>query len=70
MYVCLCNGYRESEIREAAKGGIRCARALYAKLGGEARCGKCLPIAQDLIDGVHGAASGHVPAAPPLAPAS
>src|SRR3546814_5304324 len=26
MYVCLCNGYRDTEIREIAESGVRCAR--------------------------------------------
>lgn len=54
MYVCMCNGYRDAEIRELARSGIRCARTAYRTLGGEPRCGKCLTVAQDLIDRVHG----------------
>ena len=62
MYVCLCNGYRDSEIRDVAQSGVRCARAAYQSLGNGPRCGRCLAFAQDLIDGIHGAPA-HEPAA-------
>ena len=55
MYVCICNAYRDAEIREAARAGVRCAHKAYAALGGEPRCGRCLPTAQELIDREHDA---------------
>ncbi|MCG8543502.1 MAG: (2Fe-2S)-binding protein [Alphaproteobacteria bacterium] len=51
MYVCMCNGYRDSEIRDLARRGVRCARAAYAALGGGPECGECLDFTQALIDG-------------------
>ena len=56
MYVCICNGYRDSEICAVAAAGVRCARKAYDALGGPPRCGRCLFAAQALIDGVHGSA--------------
>lgn len=53
MYVCLCNGYRDSEISDVARSGVRCARRAYFELGSGPRCGQCLEMAQDLIDEVH-----------------
>ena len=53
MYVCLCNGTRDHELRQAAQSGHRCARKAYASLGARPRCGNCLEIAQDIIDKVH-----------------
>jgi bacterioferritin-associated ferredoxin len=64
MYVCLCNGYRDSEIRDVAQSGVRCARAAYQSLGNGPRCGRCLPFAQDLIDGIHGASGGETSTGP------
>lgn len=55
MYICLCNGYRDEEIRNAAEAGIHCAREAYERLGQGPQCGCCLPLAQELIDGVHDA---------------
>ena len=53
MYVCICNGYRDADIRRVAQTGIRCARTAYLLLGDGPRCGRCLDVAQDLIDRVH-----------------
>ena len=51
MYVCLCNGYRDSELRSLAKQGVACARKAYQALGKGPACGRCLPCAQEIIDG-------------------
>ena len=54
MYVCLCNGYRDAEIREvAAETGERCAEQVYLSLGNGPCCRSCLDCAQDIVDGVH-----------------
>jgi bacterioferritin-associated ferredoxin len=57
MYVCLCNGYRDTEIREVAESGVRCAREVYLTLGNGPCCGTCLDCAQDIVDDVHGTAA-------------
>jgi bacterioferritin-associated ferredoxin len=49
MYVCLCNGHRDSDIRRATGSGLRCVREIYESLGGAPRCGRCLPHARSLI---------------------
>jgi len=53
MYVCICNGHRDSDIRAAAAGGLRCARAIYEHLGKPPRCGRCLDLASQIVDEVH-----------------
>ena len=53
MFVCVCNGHRDSDIREAAASGLRCARKIYRHLGKPARCGRCLDFASQLVDDVH-----------------
>ena len=64
MFVCLCNAYRDAEIREAARFGARRAKDVYAALGRGPRCGRCLAFAQGLIDEVHRGADGVAPPAP------
>ena len=54
MYVCLCNGYRDAEIREVAESGLRCVKEVYLTLGNGPCCGSCLDFAQDIVDSVHG----------------
>lgn len=54
MYVCICNGYRSSEIEQTAKaGGLTCPIAVYNALGSSPCCGTCLPVAQEIIDDAH-----------------
>jgi len=50
MYVCICNGHRDRDIRRAARTGLRCARAIYSHLGKPARCGRCLDLAARVIE--------------------
>jgi len=49
MFVCLCNGHRDSEIRQAARNGMTCARQIYRTLGKPVRCGRCLDFAASVI---------------------
>jgi bacterioferritin-associated ferredoxin len=58
MFVCICNGHRDSDIREAAAQGIRSAPEVYRHLGKPARCGRCLDFASQLVDEVHQGNSG------------
>ena len=59
MYVCICNGHRDHEIREAAASGLTCPREVYVSLGKPARCGRCLDLAAQVIDEVHANAAEH-----------
>lgn len=53
MYVCICNRYRDAEICQVARSGVRCAHVAYSSLGNGPRCGRCLTVAQNLIDQIH-----------------
>jgi bacterioferritin-associated ferredoxin len=57
MFVCICNGHRDSDIRAAAATGLRCAREIYRHLGKPPRCGRCLDFASQVVDEVHEAAA-------------
>ncbi|MGF1611514.1 MAG: bacterioferritin-associated ferredoxin [Kiloniellales bacterium] len=65
MYVCICNGYRDSELRELASSGVSCAIEAYRTLGSGPCCGRCVPVAQQIIDETLGP-----PLAPPLSAAA
>ena len=47
MYVCLCNGYTDRQIRRTAAGCDTVAD-VYRALGAPPRCGKCVPMVADL----------------------
>jgi bacterioferritin-associated ferredoxin len=53
VYVCLCNGVTERQIREVAEAGCRTLAELTMRTGCGATCGSCLPMAQLLLDEVH-----------------
>lgn len=54
MYVCICNGHAERDIRKAAASGLRCPKAIYASLGKPPRCGRCLTLATEIIESEQG----------------
>jgi bacterioferritin-associated ferredoxin len=49
MYVCLCNGITENQIRDAVSDGVRSLRELRAGLGVATCCGQCADCAQQVI---------------------
>lgn len=53
MYICICNGHRDSDIRDAAREGLRSAPEIYRRLGKPVRCGRCLEVAKQVIEEVH-----------------
>lgn len=42
MYVCLCLGFTDKEVKNALAEGRRSLGEIYACLGGKPRCGKCV----------------------------
>ena len=54
MYVCLCNGVTEREIRQVAEAGCRTVSELTMRTGCGASCGSCVEMATQVLDDVHG----------------
>jgi bacterioferritin-associated ferredoxin len=52
MYVCICQGITESQIREAIQGGIDNLDDLTIELGIGAQCGTCVFATQCLLEEV------------------
>ena len=50
MYVCLCNGIRETELRQLAREGVRDVKTAYARLDSELVCQYCLEEAQMVLN--------------------
>ena len=55
MYVCLCNGVTERDIRQTAAAGCRTMAELTMRTGCGAGCGSCVCMATDLLEKVHAA---------------
>ena len=49
MYVCLCNGLSDRDIRRAADQGHCSVKSAYGALEAKVNCGRCVPMAHDLI---------------------
>lgn len=55
MYVCVCNGVTDREIRQVAEAGCRTLSELTMRTGCGASCGSCIKMATQLLDEVHAA---------------
>lgn len=53
MFVCICNGVTDSQIRQAAANGCREVAELTMRTGCGASCGSCMDMAADLLDRYH-----------------
>ena len=50
MYVCICTGVTERQIREAAQRGVSDLTALRMATGCSTQCGSCAEQAQAILD--------------------
>jgi bacterioferritin-associated ferredoxin len=53
MYVCICHGITDLTIKQVVReDGVGNMRQLREKLGVGSQCGKCVQMAQSMIDSV------------------
>ncbi len=52
MYVCICNGVTDHDIRQAAKAGCGSLAELTMRTGCGSCCGSCVDVASDLLETV------------------
>lgn len=50
MYICICNGVTDHDIREAAEAGCRTMSELTMRTGAGASCGSCIEAATELLE--------------------
>ena len=50
MYICICNAITEREVRECVRRGCCSMDELSVELGVGASCGRCRPVAQEILD--------------------
>ena len=55
MYVCICNGVTEQQVRDAADAGCASVAELTMRTGAGASCGTCLNLLAEMIDEVQAA---------------
>lgn len=49
MYVCLCKGITDHQIRAAVNDGANSIRAVRDSLGVMTQCGKCACLTRDIV---------------------
>ena len=49
MFVCLCNGFTERQVRECLDGGTRSVAGVYRCLG-KPQCGKCIGHVREMVE--------------------
>ncbi|MAA65158.1 MAG: (2Fe-2S)-binding protein [Alteromonadaceae bacterium] len=49
MYVCLCQGVTDTQIRQAAEEGCRSMRQLGKEMGVGRQCGRCASTAREIL---------------------
>ncbi len=49
MFVCICNGITDSDIRQAMDDGASTVRDLNRTMGVGSCCGKCTRVARDVL---------------------
>ncbi len=49
MYVCICNGVTDRDIRQAAEAGCRSLPELTMRTGAGANCGSCIEMAGGIL---------------------
>ncbi|MCW8194258.1 hypothetical protein F6455_05635 [Proteobacteria bacterium 005FR1] len=50
MYVCLCNGITDREIKQSIREGASSLQDLHDNLGVASQCGQCACLTQELLD--------------------
>lgn len=50
MYVCICKGITDTQIRDAVYGGAGSLRQVRKELGATSQCGKCAMLTKEIID--------------------
>lgn len=49
MYICICNGITDNQVRHCVKQGACCLADLQAELGVAAGCGACAAAAAEIL---------------------
>ena len=60
MYVCMCYGVSDWQIRKAAQSGCSSMRELGQALNVGRQCGRCAPMARELLREGQGDTRAHV----------
>ena len=54
VYICICNGVTDHDIRQAAAAGCKSMPELTMRTGAGGNCGSCLEMATEVLDKARG----------------
>ena len=54
VYICICNGITDHDIRQAADAGCKSVAELTMRTGAGSSCGTCIDAAAQLLDEARG----------------
>jgi len=57
MYVCICHGVTEKDIKKAAKAGAQSLEDIKQSTGCATGCGTCADVALEVLQNVHTAST-------------
>jgi bacterioferritin-associated ferredoxin len=52
LYICLCNGFTDRQVRRSVEAGSASVSQVYKTLGCVPKCGKCVPMVRDMLESV------------------
>ncbi|HZB89971.1 MAG TPA: (2Fe-2S)-binding protein [Stellaceae bacterium] len=58
MYICLCHGFTDRQVRCLAATAEGSIARVYGALGVRPQCGKCVPFVREILRGGHAGARG------------
>ncbi len=50
MYICVCKGITDSQIRATVNGGAESIKEVRAQLGVSSQCGNCASEVRDIVE--------------------
>ena len=50
MYVCLCHGFTDRQVRAAVTEGAGSTTAVFQQFNAKPRCGKCVSTVRELVN--------------------
>ena len=50
MFICICNRLTDRQILAGSHGSTCSVEAVYESLGVKPKCGKCLPLAREMLE--------------------
>ena len=67
MYICLCHGFTDKDVKRAVADGRRSLGDIYKSLGGKPRCGKCVAEVRAIVSSATSGGSAEIGGGAPAA---